>query len=149
MPSLRVGVALILACLIRPHLAVAIMMQLHVLFVAALAVLGVTLPGQPRAKVSWKGVPELAQRNSHAMAYDPARKRVVLFGGTIGNLVSPRLMRDTWEWDGTRWIKLQPPTSPPGRAQHAMAYDPVRQTVLMHGGNDSRNQPVPHGCGHP
>ena len=34
-------------------------------------------------------------RTSHAMVYDVARRRVILFGG--GN---PSPVQDTWEWDG-------------------------------------------------
>ena len=35
------------------------------------------------------------ERSFHAMAYDSARGRVVLFGGIVASWVN-----DTWEWDG-------------------------------------------------
>lgn len=40
-------------------------------------------------------------RIGHAMAYDRARQRVVLFGGFGAD--GP--MSDTWEWDGVRWTR--------------------------------------------
>jgi hypothetical protein len=66
-----------------------------------------------------------------AMACDPARNRVVLFGGVRGE----HELDDTWEWDGTKWTK--PPASgpsPPGRHHHAMAYDPINKVILLFGG---------------
>jgi hypothetical protein len=72
-------------------------------------------------------------RHSHAMAYDSARGRVVLFGGDTG---TP--MQDTWEWDGARgaWTNRTPTGgSPPARAMHAMAYDEARGRVLLFGGH--------------
>ena len=50
-------------------------------------------------------------RTGAAMVYDIARGVTVLFGGSgdHGNL------NDTWEWDGTEWIRHSPPNSPPRR----------------------------------
>lgn len=44
-----------------------------------------------------------APRSVHALAYDPLRKRVILYGGSIaqGNA------DDTWEWDGARWTEMR------------------------------------------
>jgi hypothetical protein len=39
-------------------------------------------------------------RGSPAMVYDPARKRVVLYGGFTTNRSD---LNDTWEWDGSQW----------------------------------------------
>ncbi len=52
----------------------------------------------------------------HAMAYDSARQRVVLFGG-----YSQGHRADTWEWDGKNWTQIKPTTSPGGLWGHAMA----------------------------
>ncbi|MBK5297582.1 MAG: hypothetical protein JJE40_10525 [Vicinamibacteria bacterium] len=41
----------------------------------------------------------LAVRQIHAMAYDPARQRVVLHGGSVDQVNAA----DTWEWDGSGW----------------------------------------------
>ncbi len=63
----------------------------------------------------------------HAMAYDAARQRVVLFGG-YGSL------NDTWEWDGTTWTQHLPATSPSTRSRNVMVYDTARQRVVLFGG---------------
>jgi hypothetical protein len=39
------------------------------------------------------------ERNVHVMAYDGARRRVVLFGGSKQR----ERLGDTWEWDGKQW----------------------------------------------
>ena len=65
-------------------------------------------------------------REDHAMAYDSARDRVVLFGGYgAGDLA------DTWEWDGSTWVERTPTTSPPGGSPQAMAYDSARGRVVL------------------
>ena len=67
----------------------------------------------------------------HAMAYDSARDRVVLFGGRdAGGAV----VGQTWEWDGSSWTERRPVTTPPARAYHAMAYDAAQKRVVMFGG---------------
>jgi hypothetical protein len=66
----------------------------------------------------------------HAMAYDSARGRVVLFGGYGPN----RYANDTWEWDGANWIQQFPATLPGVRSDHAMAYDSARGRVVLFGG---------------
>ncbi|MBI3891014.1 MAG: PKD domain-containing protein [Candidatus Wallbacteria bacterium] len=79
-----------------------------------------------------------SQRYLHRMAYDAARGRVVLFGGTTAN--SARLLNDTWEWDGTSWTQKQADTISPAanqpsqRGAHALAYDTARQRVVLFGG---------------
>ena len=68
-------------------------------------------------------------RYEAACAFDAARGRWVLFGGydTVGQLA------DTWEFDGTTWVDVTPASSPGGRNAW-MAYDPVRQAVVLYGG---------------
>ena len=70
------------------------------------------------------------QRLGHSMAYDSARGRVVLFGGTGPN----GLMADTWEWDGSSWNQM-PAKGPAARTFAAMAYDSRIGRVVMYGGN--------------
>jgi len=72
-----------------------------------------------------------APRADHAMAYDAARKRVMLFGGGARN--------DTWEWDGKKWTELFPTRFPSGRYGHAMAYDLARKRIVLFGGYDWAN----------
>ncbi|HET7538843.1 MAG TPA: kelch repeat-containing protein [Polyangiaceae bacterium] len=93
-------------------------------------------------------------RASHRMAFDPASKRVLLFGGSDGLPLG-----DSWEWsDGNGWQQTCEsatnrvageggaagagfaPCAPPARDDHAMAYDPISQRVLMFGGHDGRTE---------
>jgi len=71
-----------------------------------------------------------AARSNHAMAYDAARQRTVLFGGNFWS----SLFDDTWEWDGTGWTASTPTPRPSGRLGHAMTYDPQSNTVVLFGG---------------
>ncbi len=64
------------------------------------------------------------------MAYDSARGRTVLFGGTDGQ-------SQTWEWDGHTWAQRFPSNVPPSRAGHAMAYDRARGVTVMFGGTQT------------
>ncbi len=67
-------------------------------------------------------------RSGHALAYDNARERVVLFGGRTGNPLG-----DTWEWDGTEWTQVQD-VGPSARLAHAMAFDSTASRVVLFGG---------------
>ncbi|HKQ97094.1 MAG TPA: kelch repeat-containing protein, partial [Candidatus Polarisedimenticolia bacterium] len=69
-------------------------------------------------------------RNAHAMAYDSARERVVLFGGADAE----RVRNDTWEWDGVAWTQVAA-TGPPPRTFPSMVYDETRRVALLFGGN--------------
>jgi len=65
-------------------------------------------------------------RYSAPMAYDGARRDVVMFGGVGG-------ADETWTWDG-RWTLRHPAHSPGPRAYSEMAYDPVHRQVVLFGG---------------
>ncbi|MBM3879694.1 MAG: hypothetical protein FJ387_08235 [Verrucomicrobia bacterium] len=68
-----------------------------------------------------------------AFAFDSDRAVAVLHGG-LGN-GSPRpTLGATWEWDGQLWRKVSDGAGPGLRAGSAMAYDPKRKRVLLHGG---------------
>jgi len=69
-------------------------------------------------------------RRDHAMAFDKARNRTVLFGGLAGLGV----LNDTWEWNGTNWTQRAPANSPSVRHGHAMAYDELRGHIILFGG---------------
>jgi hypothetical protein len=66
-------------------------------------------------------------RSHHAMAWDPTRQRIVLFGGQDDH--TP-ILGDTWEWTGSTWEQASPVQSPPVSAGHAMAFDGVTQRVM-------------------
>ena len=72
----------------------------------------------------------LQVRNAHALAYDLARDRIVLFGGANDSLVCS----DTWEWHNGRWQR-KAQTGPPARTFPAMCADPVNGGALLFGGN--------------
>ena len=82
-----------------------------------------------QAQVAWEIAPAMIGRTKLAVATDTHRSRVVLFGGAAWNSRS-----DTWEWDGVTWTPRQPLVSPPARHGHAMAYDALRQRVVLFGG---------------
>ncbi len=65
-------------------------------------------------------------RISSAMAFDVARGKVVLFGGSD--------IADTWTWDGAGWSAQSPALSPPGRSGHALAFDAERAVCVLFGG---------------
>lgn len=73
-------------------------------------------------------------RIGHTATYDPVRHRMILIGG-----YDNALHNDVWAYplpgNGT-WIKLEPIGTPmPVRAQHAAVYDPVRDRVIVFGGD--------------
>lgn len=75
-------------------------------------------------------------RYGHALGYDPLRQRVVLFGGSS---LLATYQSDTWEWDGSTFMARTPDdlaASPPPRTQLTMAYDHVRQHLVLFGGVD-------------
>jgi hypothetical protein len=74
-----------------------------------------------------------SSRYRHAMAFDSARDRVVLFGGQD---INNNRFQDTWEWDGTNWLERGPDHKPGVRAGHGLAYDAARQSTVLFGGHD-------------
>jgi hypothetical protein len=60
--------------------------------------------------------------DGYRMAYDEARRVTLLFGG------------DTCVWDGRAWSAMPTTDAPPPRSLHALAYDPGRARVVLHGG---------------
>ena len=71
-------------------------------------------------------------RAGHALAYDPLRGVVVLFGGYGG--AGATTYGDTWEYNGSDWRQVFPAHSPPPRTGAAMAYDARRQVAVLYGG---------------
>lgn len=62
--------------------------------------------------------------NGFAIAYDEAR----------GVLVEVGQNGDTWTWDGRAWTAQNPTAAPRGRSGEALAYDALRQRVVLFGG---------------
>jgi len=69
-------------------------------------------------------------RHDAQMVYDPVREVCVLYGGRDG---SPKVLDDTWEFDGTKWEQVRS-GSPAGRSEFAMAMDTARKRVVLFGG---------------
>jgi hypothetical protein len=65
------------------------------------------------------------------MAYDVARHRMVLVGGS-DQAGTP--LRDVWEWDGSTWQAVGTLDPLPPRARAGVIYDPLRQRVFAVGG---------------
>jgi len=91
---------------------------------------------------SWTNVtpsapsPSPAARYGSQMAFDSAMSKVVLFGGYEGG--AP--VNDTWAWDGSNWTNVTPtdPNSSPSiRGYEQLAFDTVRNEILLFGGNDN------------
>ena len=78
-----------------------------------------------------------AGRSAHGMTYDSNRSRIVLFGGRQarpepdGQLT---YLADTWVWRENAWTELFTPNAPSGRQLFGMAFDPIRDRVVLFGG---------------
>ena len=70
------------------------------------------------------------------MAYDTARNRLVVFGGSTSGGSNGEVLGDTWEWDGARWLTFKLSASPPAGG-YLMAYDSVRRRAVLFGGSQS------------
>lgn len=85
---------------------------------------------------SWTLAPTSATRppvrTYASMAFDPMRKRVVLYGGLDPNSAS---LADVWEYDVTTATWAPGAGTPPSaRYAPALCWDPVHATMLLHGG---------------
>ena len=66
------------------------------------------------------------------MAADPARGRLVTFGGDVEG---KEIGADTWEWDGTRWVEAPViGDAPSARTGYGITYDAARGRVVLFGG---------------
>jgi hypothetical protein len=68
-------------------------------------------------------------RRGHALAYDPLRKRTVLFGGRAA---SNDLLADVWEWDGSNWFPSTA-TGPTGRDAFSLFFNGDRGQIEVFG----------------
>jgi len=69
----------------------------------------------------------------HEMAYDPVREQIVMFGGA--ETYTGARLDETWTWSNGVWTQLSPAHAPSPRATPMMAWDPVRQAIVLFGGN--------------
>ena len=75
-------------------------------------------------------------RYGHAMATDETTKELILFGGRDASGVSGETWRLNLATTGSTavWQKLSPPSSPLARFGHSVTWDPVRQRIVLTGG---------------
>jgi len=82
-----------------------------------------------------------AARSGHGMVYDSAHNKVILFGGQDGQ---GQYLNDVWEWNTatTTWTNVTPilGPAPEPRSAFGMTYDPIRNKVVVYGGNVVRVQ---------
>src|SRR5262249_11438863 len=70
-------------------------------------------------------------RSDAQMAYYPGNGgQLLLFSGNSGGIG----VGDTWNWDGTNWNQLSPPTSPPPTMNATLDYDPTNNALILFGG---------------
>jgi hypothetical protein len=82
----------------------------------------------------WKQLPSGPSARAEAvLAFDPVRRRVVLFGGYERVSGERRPLGDTWEWNGTRWT-IASKTGPSPRNGAAIAHDFGRGRTVLFGG---------------
>ncbi|HET6349030.1 MAG TPA: kelch repeat-containing protein [Candidatus Krumholzibacteria bacterium] len=78
-------------------------------------------------------------RSGHTGIYDPVRDRMLIFDGYNSDVFA---LDDTWalSFSGTpTWTQLSPAgTTPEARALHCSIYDPVRDRMLIYGGENWR-----------
>jgi len=100
------------------------------------AVFSLSLDGAPAWSVL-EAPAALSHRYAHAAVLDPVRQRMWVYGGAdqIGSLnFSPHL--DYLDLVGTpAWVAVTPTgAAPPGLAEHVLAYDSLRDRLLLFGG---------------
>jgi hypothetical protein len=81
---------------------------------------------------------ELTLGQTFGLVYDPVLEQVVLVNGAReGDPVRPTQL---WRWGGTAW-ELIDAAGPPARSFAAIARDPVRGVIVVHGGIGGRGEP--------
>lgn len=73
-------------------------------------------------------------RSGHAMAYDPVRRVVLMFGGS-----GSATFGDLWSWNGTRWTRLATSGAQPSARDDAiLVFDDTRQRLVLFGGRSGQ-----------
>jgi len=85
----------------------------------------------------WSPLPGVfpGRREDALLIFDSRRKVLVLYGGRA----SGQVYSDTWEWNGSRWLRRSDETTTsPGPLEHAAAaFDSARGRVVLFGGGSS------------
>ncbi|HEX3833548.1 MAG TPA: putative Ig domain-containing protein [Solirubrobacteraceae bacterium] len=72
-----------------------------------------------------------------AMAYDPATRQIVMFGGRSSSAYT----NSTWAWTGTNWVQQSPATIPAPRDGASMAWDATTSQMVMFAGGHTGGAP--------
>ena len=73
-------------------------------------------------------------RQLAAVAYDPIRRQVVLFGGAGSGTTK---YGDTWVWNGSTWTQRSPSSSPSARAGAKMVWHSGLGKIVLFGGQSN------------
>src|SRR5690349_18796192 len=77
-------------------------------------------------------------RAVQSMVFDTTRNRVVMFGGRRAPVErdgAPSFLNDTWVYENENWRLIESAENPPARQTAGIAYDRVRDRVVLYGGN--------------
>lgn len=96
----------------------------------------VDAPPPPAGLPTWRlaATTGPSARHSSALAFDPARKGLLLVAGRGDDT-----LQDTWAWDGTQWAQSQAP-GPGQRHGHRLATRTAAGKILLYGGRTDREQ---------
>ncbi len=72
----------------------------------------------------------------HVMAYDSSRRNIIVHGGRGAMGSSYVTIGDTWALEDSTWTNLTATAGALVRSSHAMAWDPVRERMVVFGGLD-------------
>lgn len=122
--------------------------EMHLLFGSTVTQVGYGIPvvGWPHTMSTWNGSAWLSPqitvlpptRSYSAIAVDTQANEAVLFGGSPAFPSAPgALLEDTWVFDGSSWQQRTPANHPTARAGHSLAYDPIRDRIVLFGGADA------------
>jgi len=77
-----------------------------------------------------------SERVGHAAIHDPVRNRMIVFGGDDGSGIDYESDVTVLPLDGSAiWSGVSPTgTPPPGRADHTLVYDSIRDRLIVFGG---------------
>lgn len=78
------------------------------------------------------------------LVYDSARAVAVLYGGLASPISIPPPTNETWEWDGTTWTQVSPPTSAGPRYKYGACFDSGRSRLVMYGGSSTQLISIPN-----
>jgi hypothetical protein len=94
---------------------------------------------------NWQQLSPTASPNGHTgidMVHDLVRGVTLMYGGMSTSFFGGPSVDQTWEFDGTTWTQVFPTTTPGGLGNYGMAYDLLRQRVVLYGGSSNSFFPI-------